>query len=451
MDSSLTFAEKGRVKLYGSAALAAVLLLAVAYQFVEPAPPEQISIATGEAGGAYAFFGERYRELIAAEGVDLRIDLVRTSGSLENLRLLEKGEVDLAFAQTGTGREGGEELVSLGSLYHEPLWVFHRGAEKLAQLGELWGKRMAVGPEGSGTRAVALLLLRENGLREEAAAGLPLGGKEATRALLAGEVEVAFLVAGVQVETVGELLRADGIGLLSFARAAAYGSRYRYLSSVVLHRGVIDLELDIPDRDIALLAPAATLVARRDFHPALVQLLLQTAQRAHAEGGVFDRPGDFPSPLYADFSLHEAAHRYFEHGPSFLQRYLPFWLAVLVQRLKILIVPLITLLIPLFKVMPPLYRWRVRSRIYRWYRALSSVEVRLEDGEDGVNGLMAELDRIEDEVTKMEVPLSYQDEVYNLRLHIDLVRGRTAEVGNSTESSSREQRPTDDGGANLAG
>ena len=217
---------------------------------------------------------------------------------------------------------------------------------------------------------------------------------------------------------------------MSFTRAEAYRSRYRHLSSVVLHQGMVDLERNIPARDIVLLAPAATLVARTDFHPALTSLFLQLAEQVHGGGGLFERPGEFPSSSYLDFPLTEEAQRFFAHGPPFLQRYLPFWLAVLVERLKIFLLPLITLSIPLFKIVPTLYRWRVRSRIYRWYGDLAAVEGQLHrPGDVEVDGekLLRELDRIEEDVVQILVPLSHQDEVYNLRLHIKLVRDTIAE------------------------
>ena len=416
------------MKIYGLTIAIAALLLVVAYQFVEPAPPEKIIIATGQEGGAYHYFGLKYRKLVARKGIDLEIEIRKTSGTLENLRLLQDGEsgVDLAFVQTGVGApQAMSDLVSLGSLYYEPLWVFYRGEEEILRLAQLRGRSMAIGAEGSGTGAVALQLLEDNGLTGRETASLPLGGREAAVALQSGVVDVAFFVGGAEADIVTELLASEGVRLMSFARAEAYKSRYRYLSSVVLHQGTMDLERNIPQRDVVLLAPTATLVARQDFHPALNDLFLQIATEVHAEGGIFEHPGEFPSPSYLDFPLAREAQRYFEYGPPFLQRYLPFWVAVLLERLKVLLLPLITLLIPMFKVVPPAYRWRVRSKIYRWYQNLSSIEARLNQrGAVDPAELVRELERIEEEVARMDVPLSYQDEVYNLRLHIELVRDK---------------------------
>ncbi len=291
--------------------------------------------------------------------------------------------------QGGVGGAPAEAaLCSLASLYFEPLWIFTRGAA--------------------------------------APARLLLGGMAAAEALLAGAADAAFFVASPESSVVRRLLEAEGVQVLGLARAEAYTRRYHFLSKLVLPEGVINFARTLPPRDIVLLAPTANLVVREDLHPALIVLLLQAAEEIHGAGGLFEKPGAFPAARHLDFPLHETARRFFKSGPPFLKRFLPFWAADLIDRLLVLLLPLVTLLIPLLRIVPPTYRWRVRSKIYRWYRELQAVDGKLEDlaTMEQVGRNLAKLDRIETEVIQVSVPLAYADSLYHLRLHIDFVRGK---------------------------
>ena len=409
--------------IYGPLLLVMLAGFVVAYQFVEPAPPRTFTLATGGVDGAYHLYGQRYRELLERDGIT--VELRNTAGSVENLALLRAGEVDVALVQGGLAAPAdGETLEGLASIYHEPLWVFHTLGDDLVDLRGLAGKHLAVGPDGSGTRAVALPLLEQNGIDAVSAVLRDAGGAAAVAALRSGVVDAAFFVAAPSAPLVADLLRDSEVQLLGFSRAEAYTRRFDYLSKVTLVAGQVDLAKGVPEADVPLVAPTANLVASTEFHPALVTLLLQAASAVHAGGDGFTAPGTFPSAQHLDLPLNDAARRYHASGPPFLQRFLPFWAATLVDRLAVMLVPLLTLLLPLFKILPPTYRWRIRSRIYRWYRDLRQVEQRIYGGADADVTAWAEgeLDRIEGEVSQINVPLSYADQLFNLRLHIRFVR-----------------------------
>jgi TRAP transporter TAXI family solute receptor len=414
-----------QIKTYGPAILLALAGCFVAWQFVNPAPPDSFTIAAGPQGGAYLLFAERYQAVLARE--DITLNILETAGSVENLQLLEQDSVDLAFVQGGsTAHAGTPEPVSLASLYYEPLWVFYRGADKLTRLTQLQHKRIAAGEPGSGTQALAMTLLADNKLQTNPDDLLSVGGREAADALITGRVDVAFFVASARSPLVQELLRRQDIHLMSFERADAYTRLHHFLSRITLPEGIIDLQENIPPQDTTLLAATANLVTHQDFHPALVSLMLQAAEEVHGDGSLFAQPGDFPNDQNLEFPLDDDARRYFKHGPPFLQRYLPFWTASLIDRMKIMLIPLLTLLIPLFKIMPPTYRWQVRKKIYRWYRELKTLDIEHPDKlpAETLHTSINKLDSIEEEVRKVTVPLSYSDELYNLRLHLDLVRNK---------------------------
>lgn len=411
--------------VYGPALAIAVVGFVLAYQFVGPPPPRTVTIATGSQQGAYFQFGQRYATWLAQHGIELVVR--ETSGSAENLQLLadDAAGVDLALVQGGTG--GGQEgLYSLGSLCYEPLWVFRRDEAGIRLLSDLKDRPVALGSNFSGTRAIAELLARENGVDPEASTVVDVAGDAVIEALRDGRVDAAFFVASPEAPLLQTLIDDPSFALLNMDRADAYTRRHRFLSAVEVPEGMLDLERNIPPAPVRLISPTANLVVREDLHPALVDLVLQAAAAVHGGGGMFEEPGEFPAPRQLVFPLSPEAARYYEYGPPFLQRYLPFWIATLVDRLKVLILPLIVLLIPLFKVVPPTLRWRIRRKIIRWYTEIQALDTALDD--DNVAARLAELteeiDRVEREVTQVHVPLGYADQLYNLRLHIGLVRDK---------------------------
>ncbi len=414
-------AFRDHLNIFGPAILITLLGFVLAYQFVDPAPPDHIRIAAGGRDGAYHLFAERYRDALAAEGITLEI--LTTAGSVENLALLRAGEADIAFVQGGLAG-GTDDLESLGSFFYEPLWLFHRLEPPPARLTDLRGRRLAVGPPGSGTTALATLLLADNDIDARGAELVGSGGEAAADQLLTGDLDAAFFVASPRSPVVRRLLLEPATGLMSFQRADAYTRRHHFLTRVTLPRGVADLARDLPPGDRTLLATTANMVARPDLHPALVDLLIHSGRRIHGGGDWFGGDHRFPSPDFADFPLADEARRFYQRGPSFLQRYLPFWAATLVDRLKVMLLPLVALMLPLFKIMPPLYRWRIRSRIYPWYRDVLAIDRRMEEPGLDVEQTLADLGAIEHEVSRIDVPLSFAEELYDLRLHISLVRER---------------------------
>src|SRR6266436_1483129 len=412
-----------RARIFGPAALLSLIALIVTYHFVQPAPPRHIILATGQEGGAYFLFGLRYQALLAQEGIDVTVR--PTSGSVENIHLLKKGEADVAFVQGGTGASADAPgLRSLASLYYEPIWIFVRKHSGIERLSDLKGRRVAIDHDGSGTREVALLLLADNGIDSKTANLLPLGGEEAASALRAGKLDAAFFVISPRAPIVHEVLAILGVRLLDMERAPAYALQHHFLTVLTLPEGAMDLRANLPRRQIALLAPAATLVVREEFHPALAELLVSLARQIHSEPGLFEQAGDFPSPKFLDFPISDAAKRFFTSGPPLLQRYLPFWAADLIDRLKIILLPLITLVYPLFKLVPPTYDWRMRSRINRWYKDLQAIEEEIEtrDPNTDIAPKLEELDRLEANVGRLSVPLAYANPLYTLRSHIALLR-----------------------------
>ena len=400
----------------------------IAYQFVEPAPPKRIVITTGSDSGAYYHFAQRYATILARDGVTLEVR--SSAGSLQNLERLKADEAQVGFVQGGVIEPKSDPdevddsgLLSLGSLFYEPVWVFYRGEQPLTRLTELRGKRIAIGAEGSGVRQLARQLLEANEVPVSDRL-LPLSGLVAAEELQQGRIDAAFVIASEKAPVVQVLLRSPGVKVMSFAQAGAYQRRFPFLTKLTIPHGVADLVRDFPPEDIKLLALTANLIIRDDLHPALQTLLLQAASEVHGKSGFFQDVGEFPSYKDQMLPLSPDAARYFKSGAPFLQRYLPFWLAVLIDRLIVLLVPVFALLIPLLKVAPAIYTWRVRSKVFRCYGELRFLEDDLKNHFDParLEDYRQRLDALDEEASQLHVPLGFTDLVYTLREHVNLVR-----------------------------
>lgn len=417
--------------------LLALALLVVAYWVLDPTPPRKVVLATGVEQGAYAEFGKRYVQYLKQHGIT--VELRATNGANENLKLLRDpaSGVDIAFVQGGADErdrrpadEDEDALVSLGSLFYEPVWIFYREdsaqrllkKDSLESLAQLPGWKLNIGARGSGVPHLMRRLLEANKIDMAAITILREAQTPAVQGLLEGSIDAITFASAPESVMVQMLLQTPGIKLFSFAQADAYSRRFAFLSPVTLPRGVVDLAADSPPADVHLVAPTATLVARQGTHPALIQLFVQAAQQIHGEAGWFQRKGDFPSIKGTERPLADEAQRFYAKGPPFLQRFLPFWVANLVDRMWVALVSIIAILIPLSRVVPPLYEFRIRSRVFRWYGRLRVVEDA--QGKRPHDELLRELDDIERSVEHVSVPLSYADELYALRSHIQLVRGR---------------------------
>jgi TRAP-type uncharacterized transport system substrate-binding protein len=426
---SLSRRDRARMALVCVALVVAVVWASA--QFLQPAPSRRIVLASGPDFGVYHRYAMRYKELLAREGVTVEERM--TSGAADNLGLLvdAKSGVDVAFMQGGiAGSPAPANLVMLASLYYEPLWIFYGGATTLTQVKQLHGKRIAVGVPGSGTRALADVLLAANGLTVATGVGrdnteiVAIGGADALRSLKAGEVDIALFVGGAQTPIIQQALRDPVIKLMNLSRAEAYPRRFPYLTELRLPRGTVDLALDVPDQNVAMIGTKAMLAARDDFHPALINLLLDAAREIHGQQGYFEAAGEFPGTAQVDLPVSPYADQHKRFGPSFLYRYLPFWLATLVERAIIVLLPLLVLVVPVINFMPQVLRWRVRSRIYRWYGELVLLEhdVKMRTGALPIETWLRDLDRIERAVEEIKTPNKFASEAYTLREHIGLVR-----------------------------
>ncbi|MBA4261817.1 MAG: C4-dicarboxylate ABC transporter substrate-binding protein, partial [Comamonadaceae bacterium] len=418
----------------GPFVLLTAALLALTYWWLDPNPPKRVVLATGPAQSAYDEFGKRYADALARYGIT--VELLTTEGSSDNLELLRTGQADLGFVQGGSadiGYDDEESIVSLGSLFVEPLWLFYRedAAQRLRQsstvanLAELQGWRVNVGTAGSGVPLLFGTLLDVNRIDHQQVKLSQLAQTPATVAFLDGELDALVFASAPESLMVQMLLQSPGVRLMDFAQSEAYSRRFGYLTPVVLPQGVVDLSKNIPERDMRLVASTTSLLASARTHPAILQLFAQTATSLHGGASWFNRAREYPSLEHSEVPLSPEAVRAIQSGPPFLQRYLPFWVANLIERMWLAMGLIIVVALPLSRIIPPLYTLRIRSRVFRWYAELRDIEQRHESAaSDGtaLQTLLDELDTMEAKVEKVVMPLAFTDELYALRSNIGLVR-----------------------------
>lgn len=412
-------------------------LLALAYWWLDPTPPPKVTLATGPDQSAYDEFGKRYAKALAAYGIE--VELLASEGSSQNLQWLASGKADLGFVQGGSNPPkeqavGQKVLTSLGSLFVEPVWLFYReqaarqvsADATLTSLTQLKGLRINVGTEGSGVPRLMDQLFELNRIDASALTLSRLAQTPATVAFLNGELDALVFASAPESLMVQMLLQTPGVKLMPFAQNEAYARRFAFLSPVTLPRGVVDLARDVPTQDVPLVAPTTTLVAQDGVHPAVLQLFSQASLAMHGQAGWFSRAGEFPNSAHTEFALSGEAQRMLRDGVPLLQRYLPFSYANLVERMWLALGLIIAVLLPLSRIVPPLYEFRIRSRVFRWYGQLRDIEDRAAGPGASVPGLLEELGQLEVRVGRITIPLSYADELYALRNHIETVRHRLA-------------------------
>jgi len=413
------------------ATLPSVLLICLAlffaYKFIDPAPPRKIVIATGEADLNYNAYAAIYGVYLQKEGITL--ELRKTSGDTENLRLLKdpESDVDIAFIQDGMAHsEGAGSLLSLGSLYYQPVWIFCRCKATTTHLSALKGKRIAIGYAGNGTHTLVSTLLTESGINNSNTKLVSIGGEEAATALRQGKLDAALFVDVANSGMIHEMVTDKRLRLLSMDTAEAFSRKFAFMHHLVLPEGAMDLARNIPGHDVHLVAPTATLVVKESMHPALAYLMMKVIAEVHGGPSLFNTKGEFPSAKDTDFPLSTQALNFYKSGLPIIDKYLPFWAATFVNRTLIVILPLLALLIPLTKIIPMVYVWLVKRKLFRYYGELRFLDTQLQEIKSAadVEECLEKLNEIEAKVVNVKLPVPFSQYAYELRAHIELVRSK---------------------------
>ena len=401
-------------------------LIWLTFKLFRPTPPRSVIMTIDPEGSFNAKAAKRYRELLARDGIDLK--LVPSAGAVESVARLQdpKSGVSIAIIPSGiTDEQKSPELVSLGTLFYEPLWAFSRG-QVLRGYQNLSGLRISIGPEGSGSHALSSEFLAKVGIiNQETATLLSFSAEESASKLQSGEIDVAILLEAWETPVVHKLLTAKDINVDSVPRADAFVALYPFLHKLAVPTGVADMKENRPPNNVVLLATKASLVVRQDLHPAIQYRLLEAASHVHSGAGLFHLAGQFPAAETTDLPLSTYARQFYKTGPPFLQRHLPFWLAVLVQQLLVLLVPVLGVLYPLLRFSPAMYGWLQQRRIYKLYAELMVLEEDMASSPlNHMQSYIEGLDRLDDRASRLSLPLPFQPLRYALRSHISVIRQR---------------------------
>lgn len=406
--------------------VSATIIFTGIFFFIRSAPPKELTFISGPEGSIFHGIAVKYQKALAVNGI--KVNILTSSGSIENLkRIYEKDQtkIDLALVQSGSEEENKKyrRLVTLGGISHQPLFFFYRGKET-ERLADMKNKIIGIGAEGSGARKLALRLLKLNGI-EEGTHLQTVEGESVVTALLEKKIDGAFLMGeDASINVLKKLLNSEDIRLMNFRNADAYVRKVDILHKLTLPEGVLNFEKNIPGQNITLVGPMVELIATKNLHPALSDMILDTATDIHGTAGIFKKRGEFPQASETKIRLSDDAERFYKSGKSFLYRYLPFWLASLVNRMLVVFLPMLIVLIPAVRSVPAVFRWIGQVRIRRRYRALLRLEDKYMNEKDPekLKELFEQFEKIERDVQQMKVKAVFAEQVYTLRAHIDYVR-----------------------------
>ncbi len=409
----------------------ALIILFFVVQRLNPAPPDHLTLAVGDDQMEMESSLKLYQRILKSDGV--KLDIKYTNGPFENMDMLEDDNsgVSAAFVQDGLGSfEEHPNIESLGSLFYEPLWIFYRGKNNYEYLSQLVGDKISVGKAGHGTLVLTERLMKISGLDPEVADLINMSSTEAAEALKKGKIDVAILMLPASSPIVKDLATTKGIKLMNVVQAEAISRKDPAFRHLVLPRGALDLESDFPAQDIHLVSSTTTLLIRDRLHPALSYLLLKAATEVHNPAGIFEKKGEFPNSKDDSFVLSKDAVQFYKSGGTFLQRYLPYWLAAWLDRFIFLVIPVVAFLLPALKTLPQLYFWRQKTKIYQRYGELKFLEMQIkpEASVTEKENYLKQIQLIEDRVDKMKMPKNFSDYIYSLKGHIQLVRDRVEKM-----------------------
>ncbi|MFD0978726.1 TAXI family TRAP transporter solute-binding subunit [Tropicimonas aquimaris] len=408
-------------------AAVAVALLSAIFLLRDLPPPERLVFAAGVRDGGYWRVAERYQEILARDGID--VELLETGGSLENLALLANRTADVGLLQGGIPA-GDAGVEALATVFVEPVLPIARTDREIARNPALWRDlTIARGGEGSGARVVADKLLGALGVAPPVNRVVDLGGTEAAAALLAGEIDLAIFVAPISAAYLQPLFASPDTALIGFDHAEAISLRLPFSRVVSAPSGAISLDPVVPPRPLPMVAMRARLAAVPHLHPAVVDRLVLAAREIHGGNSIFAHHGDFPSAEGADLPIDAGAMKLLIEGQSGFHGWLPYWIAAQIRRVLLVVLPLFIVMVPLMRLLPAIYRWSMRRRIWRHYRAIGEIEMEIPGAGTPaeVAVLNARLEEIDHQLAAIRLPPPFRDGAYNARLHVELVRRQIAD------------------------
>ena len=405
----------------------AILLLA----FTRPLPPRDVYLAVGQEGSTFEALGQKFVPLFSRENI--RLHLVNTSGSASSLKDLADKNIQVNAALMVSGipeKDKYPDLNSLGSIEYVPLWLFYHGDSPVISgtIANFSNKKVAIGPEGSGTEIILERILSlSNVSLDKSATFLKIPNKEAAEKLISGEVDAVFILDGINGPNVQKLLAHDDVHVFNFEYAKALAKKLPYLGVVEIPKGSLDLKNLRPPKDISMLSSTVSLLVEKDMHTAVQYLFLLGAEKiSNNVDQFFAKPDLFPAYLDHNIPLSPVANRFYEKGAPALKDSLPLWLSSYLDRIWILLIGALAVIYPMFKLFPSYRHTRAAMLISDAYQEILEIEQQA-DSCESLEMLQKMIDRLEEmNADSRRISISSDDinRLYSMKSALNMVHAQ---------------------------
>ena len=386
-------------------------------------PPDNIRLATGVRGGGYWQIGELYKAELAKD--DIALELIETAGSIDNVRLLAAGEVDIALVQGGLTLSQNQGLQSLGAIFLEPIAIFRNARTQLdPNAGEWQGLKLAAGPVGSGTRAATQALIAAAQVVDAGIELLEIGGADALTAVRDGTADAALFVAPLAAPYLMEAIFDPEIIFVPMSLVDALALKLPGAIVATVPAGSLTLDPPRPPADVKLLALKASMLAGPDLHPALVDRIVRASIVLHSDRDILHDFREYPSVDSPPVPVNDSAREHILEGPNLLHNFFPYWIAAQFGSVLLLVLPVLFLAPPILQSIPLAYGWFQKRRIWNNYQSIGTLEEQLTEAEtvSELEAVSAKLEELDAVLANMKLPLAYRQGAYDARLHVDLIR-----------------------------
>lgn len=391
-------------RLFLLSCLGVVVLLVV---LSKPFPTEKVYLSVGQKGSSYDQLGSYLADYFKKYGIDLV--KVETSGLEEGLVKLDddRSAINAGFLTAGRAKpDHFTGLVSLGSIQFSPAWLFYRG--KLVSEGDFQKMRIAIGAEGTNTQSIFKAIATARGIELSNNTNLlELKHSEAVRLLNAGKIDALFIVDGFDSPNIQALLADPKNQIHSFSLADAYEKQLPFLKKLTIPKGGLDLATIRPSVNTDILSTTVTLLVENELNPYTQWIFLKAIRDLNNERThFFAAPDFFPAYLDRSIPLSNVASRYYERGFPALTAYLPWWLAIYLDRVWLYTLAFLAILIPVVNLIPNIRNFYVDSLLNGISNELMAIQEanRHANTSEGHWLLLSSLDQLEARIRESKLP-----------------------------------------------
>lgn len=305
------------------------------------APPRHIVIEAGPKGGSFDTTAHLLKNRLEEKGISVSIiNREETLGIIGNVnRANSKSDIGFIAHEVKSGQY--PNVKSLGSINMEPLFIFARRGLNLQSPADFINLTLGVGPKNTGARLLTDIVLDEYGITPESSTYIELSPRQMANALSNGEIDVGFFLQPTNNKIVAEIGTYGIAKLVPVNFAPAMVKKYGYLHHLVIERGSFSLFNDLPSSNLNMVGIPATVIAKKNLHPAIAVLVSLELKDAYRAPTLVSSRASFPSMNYElDLDVDVDADQIYRHSPGyvpFLYRVFNFWIAGFLDKSALLL------------------------------------------------------------------------------------------------------------------